>query len=102
MKLTNIKGVGRSTVKKLEKAGYKTVKDLEQATLEDITRLGISNSIAKKVLEAQTVETNNTIEYDINEANEFRIYAFKKSKDYDPDNLKESYDKWWKKVLLKQ
>lgn len=40
------------------------------------------------------------IKHKIEDANEFILYAFEQSKEYDPDNLKESFNKYWTRVLI--
>ena len=98
MELTDINGVGESTAKKLIKEGYKTVEDLQSATVEDLTSIGIHENTAEKIVGSltkvgQEPEISN-IKYDIKNANEFVLYAFKESEDYDEKNLEESFDKW--------
>lgn len=102
MKLTDITGVGKSTAKKLEEHGYQTVESLKGITVEDLTKIGIHNSTAEKIVgsvhELEDVQENLT--YHVGDANEFVMFAFKKSEDYDEDHLEESFDSWYKKVLI--
>jgi NAD-dependent DNA ligase len=104
MELTDINGVGESTAKKLIKNGYKTIEDLQSATLEDLTGIGIHENTAEKIVGSiagvpQKPEIAD-IEYDIKNANKFVLYAFRESEDYDENNPKESFDKWYRKVLV--
>lgn len=104
MELTDIKGVGKSTAKKLEKHGYSTVEDLQKVTVNDLTDIGVPVHTAREIVESvqQTNPKKDTsIQYHIKDANKFRLHAFKQSNIYDPDNLEKSYDVWWKQVLEK-
>lgn len=102
LKLTDITGVGKSTATKLEEHGYKTVQDLQGISLEDLTKIGLHSNTAKKIIESvkELEEVHETLTYHVEDANEFVMFAFKKSEDYDEDNLEESFDSWYKKVLI--
>lgn len=99
MDLTSIKGVGKSTALKLQEAGYTSIEDLKGVSIDDLTRLGINQKTAKQIIRYTPKDTRTPIQHHLKDANKFRLQAFKKSTDYDPDNLKESYNQWWKKVL---
>ena len=101
MNITNIKGVGKSTAKKLDEYGYQTVEDLKDITVEKLTDMDISVNTAEKIVESVKEQESvmETLEYHVQNANEFEMFAFKQSDDYDEDNLKESYNTWYKKVL---
>lgn len=102
LKLTDITGVGKSTAEKLEKAGFLTIEDLQGITVEDLIKIGIHENTAEKIVgsvkELEEVQENLT--YHVEDANEFVMFAFKKSEDYDEDHLEESFDNWYKKVLI--
>lgn len=102
MKLTDIKGVGKSTAEKLEEHGYKTVQDLQGISSEDLTEIGIHSNTAEKIVGSvkELEEVHETLTYHVEDANEFVMFAFKKSEDYDEDHLEESFDSWYKKVLI--
>jgi 5'-3' exonuclease len=107
MELTDINGVGESTAKKLIKEGYKTVEDLQSATVEDLIGIGIHENTAENIVESFTTWPQiapeseiKEIKYDVNTANEFVLYAFKESEDYDENNLEQSFDTWYRKVLV--
>lgn len=101
LKLSDIKGVGKSTATKLEEHGYETVQDLKDISTEDLTKIGIHSNTAEKIIESvkELGEVHENLTYHVEEANEFVLFAFKKSEDYDEDHLEESFDSWYKKVL---
>ncbi|UTB32725.1 MAG: helix-hairpin-helix domain-containing protein [Methanobacterium sp. ERen5] len=102
MKLTNIKGVGKSTADKLEKAGYSTLADLQGITVEELSDLGVHETTAEKIVESVKEQETvlESIEYHVEDATEFEMFAFKQSEDYDENNLEESYNTWYNKVLI--
>ena len=101
MKLIDITGVGKSTAEKLEEYGYQTVESLKGITVEDLIKVGIHNNTAEKIVESvkELEEVHENLTYQVKDANEFVLFAFKKSEDYDGDHLEESFDSWYKKVL---
>jgi len=102
LKLDDIKGVGKSTAQKLEKAGYSTLADLQGITVEELSDLGVHENTAEKIVESvkELEEVKENLLYHVEDANEFEMFAFKQSEDYDKNNLEESYDSWYKKVLI--
>lgn len=102
MKLNDITGVGKSTAEKLEEHGFKTVKDLQGVTIDQLVDLGIHTNTAEKIVKSvqDLAPVIENIEYHVENASEFELFAFKQSEDYDENNLEESYDSWYKKVLI--
>jgi len=102
LKLINIKGVGKSTADKLEKAGYSTLADLQGITVKELSDLGVHETTAEKIVESVKEQETvlESIEYHVDDATEFEMFAFKQSKDYDENNLEESYNTWYNKVLI--
>ncbi len=50
MELEEIKGIGKKTAEKLREAGYSSVKDIANATIEDLTSVeGIGQKLATKI-----------------------------------------------------
>lgn len=101
MKLTDIQGVGKSTAEKLEEHGYKTVQDLQGISSEDLIKIGVHSNTADRIVGSvkELEEVHETLIYHIEDANEFELFAFKNSEDYDEDNLEVSFDSWYKKVV---
>jgi len=101
LKLSDITGVGKSTAEKLEKHGYQTVESLKEITVEDLTKIGIHSNTAEKIVDSvkELEEVHENLTYHVEDANEFELFAFKKSEDYNEDHLEESFDSWYKKVL---
>ncbi len=110
LELTDIKGVGKSTARKLEKVGYHSLHDFEGVTINKLTEIGVRHDNAEKIVASveRTLSTHPTnddddseIQNHIADANKFRLHAFKQSTLYNPDNPEKSYDTWWKQVLKK-
>jgi nucleotidyltransferase/DNA polymerase involved in DNA repair len=102
LKITNIKGVGKSTAKKLDEYGYQTVEDLQGITVDKLSEMGISDNTTEKIVESVKEQESvlETLEYHVKDATEFEMFAFKQSDDYDEDNLEERYNTWYNKVLI--
>lgn len=109
--LEQFKGIGKTTAEKLEKAGF-NVENISKITLEELTELDINKATAEKILSNFEVKPNENesednsssnnprlIEHDIKKANKYLKYAFEQSDFYDPENIEESYDRWYSEVI---
>ena len=98
--IKDLNGVGRATVKKLEKAKLNTIDKIANTNIETLINLDISKNNAEKIIKnAKELNKEDTIKYDIKNSNKFLLQAFEKSEYYDEDNLEKAYDKWYKMIL---
>lgn len=112
--LEKLKGIGKTTAEKLEKAGF-NVDNISKITLEELTELDINKATSEKILsnfEVKPDENDNEsgenpnpnepkldFKHKIKKANKYLKYAFEHSNYYDPENVEESYDKWYSEII---